>query len=527
MKTEALKAGSLFGFVLALGLGGCTSGTPTVVPIIGPNAGPDPAAANLAPAAPTVNQAYAVQTPAPRVLGARAESSAGYQQGEDYQNQQSYPGPGYQNGYGADPNGGDQYDESQIDAGQAALEADQPPPPLPVYDQPPAPEQNDLWTPGYWNYGTGGYYWVPGAWVAAPYMGALWTPPYWGYVGHRYRFHGGYWGSHVGFYGGIPYGFGYTGYGYEGGYWHGNDFYYNRFVNRVNDRSIRFVYDRNVAVFRSPRVSYNGGPGGYNVRPRPAELAVFREQRTGPMAVQLRVQQAAASNRGQFFSENRGRPGLYAHQQGFQADRGISAPGRSFSGQGRAGEEVNRGGFGGQAVQQQRNQEQERNNLQGQRSLEQQRGFAQQQHGLDRQQGVEQQRGFQQQRTEQDRQGAEQQRGFAQQQQRVEQQGMQHQQGMEQQQHTGQQLSTQQHEQQQRGFGQQQQREQQQQHSFQQQQQPRSQPQVQQPQVQQQRTQEQPHVQMQQPHSAGPQAQGGGGHPGGGGEAHGGGHGPR
>ena len=68
-----------------------------------------------------------------------------------------------------------------------------------------------MWTPGYWAYSTGGYYWTPGAWVAAPYIGALWTPPWWGYSGSNYIWHAGYWGPYVGFYGGIDYGFGYTG----------------------------------------------------------------------------------------------------------------------------------------------------------------------------------------------------------------------------------------------------------------------------------------------------------------------------
>ena len=46
-----------------------------------------------------------------------------------------------------------------------------------------------MWTPGYWAYGDDGYYWVPGAWVPAPYEGALWTPPYWGWSGGIYVFH--------------------------------------------------------------------------------------------------------------------------------------------------------------------------------------------------------------------------------------------------------------------------------------------------------------------------------------------------
>ena len=92
---------------------------------------------------------------------------------------------------------------------------------LPEYDQPPAPEPNYIWTPGYWAYGPEGYYWTPGVWCPPPYYGALWTPPYWGFYGGRYGFHHGYWGLHIGFYGGVDYGFGYIGIGYFGGYWHG------------------------------------------------------------------------------------------------------------------------------------------------------------------------------------------------------------------------------------------------------------------------------------------------------------------
>ena len=72
--------------------------------------------------------------------------------------------------------------------------APQAPPPLPDYDQPPAPGDDYLWTPGYWAWGTDGYYWVPGGWVEAPYQGALWTPGYWGFYNNRYGFYGGYWG---------------------------------------------------------------------------------------------------------------------------------------------------------------------------------------------------------------------------------------------------------------------------------------------------------------------------------------------
>ncbi|MEI9979038.1 MAG: colicin transporter [Edaphobacter sp.] len=105
---------------------------------------------------------------------------------------------------------------------------EQAPPPIPDYEQPPAPGDGYIWTPGYWAWTGDGYEWVHGAWVAAPYVGALWTPGYWGYGGYGYFWNAGYWGPYVGYYGGINYGFGYFGIGFYGGYWGGGRFWYNR-----------------------------------------------------------------------------------------------------------------------------------------------------------------------------------------------------------------------------------------------------------------------------------------------------------
>src|SRR5579875_550651 len=116
------------------------------------------------------------------------------------------------------------------------------PPPLPVYAQPICPGPRYIWVPGYWAYGPDGYYWVPGTWVLAPRPGFLWTPGWWGFADGVYVWHRGYWGSHVGFYGGINYGFGYTGVGFVGGYWRGNEFFYNRAVTNVNVTVVRNVY---------------------------------------------------------------------------------------------------------------------------------------------------------------------------------------------------------------------------------------------------------------------------------------------
>src|SRR5215467_13715539 len=60
------------------------------------------------------------------------------------------------------------------------------PPVLPVYDQPEIPGPRYIWTPGYWAYGSEGYFWVPGTWVEPPQPEVLWTPGYWGFVDNRY-----------------------------------------------------------------------------------------------------------------------------------------------------------------------------------------------------------------------------------------------------------------------------------------------------------------------------------------------------
>src|ERR1019366_8448315 len=97
--------------------------------------------------------------------------------------EQNYPNNDYDTG------------DQDTNYGQPVLQAQQPPPPLPEYSQPECPGEGYLWTPGYW-----------------------------GFIGSRYRYHYGYWGRHIGYYGGINYGNGYVGVGYQGGYWSGNRF---------------------------------------------------------------------------------------------------------------------------------------------------------------------------------------------------------------------------------------------------------------------------------------------------------------
>ena len=164
------------------------------------------------------------------------------------------------------------------------------PPALPVYEQPLCPQEGYLWTPGYWayDYDAGDYYWVPGTWVEAPEIGVLWTPGYWGWRDEGFFFNEGYWGPHVGFYGGIVYGFGYFGEGYEGGRWDNGRFFYNRSVNNVNVVNIHNVYNTTVINNTTTvnRVSYNGGNGGINARPRPEDEIAARERHIPPVSVQ-------------------------------------------------------------------------------------------------------------------------------------------------------------------------------------------------------------------------------------------------
>src|SRR5580658_1103284 len=67
-------------------------------------------------------------------------------------------------------------DDQDASYGQPALQAPDPPPELPEYSQPDCPGD-----------------------------GYLWTPRYWGFVGGRYHYHYGFWGRHIGYYGGVNY----------------------------------------------------------------------------------------------------------------------------------------------------------------------------------------------------------------------------------------------------------------------------------------------------------------------------------
>jgi hypothetical protein len=252
----------------------------------------DPAAANLAPA--SYNTAGA-----PADNGA-SDQSAGSQSYASTQDESQYSEP-------------------------ATESAPQAPPPLPDYQQPPDPGDGYIWTPGYWNYATTGYYWVPGAWVAPPYTGALWTPGFWGFSSGRYLYHPGYWGTHIGFYGGINYGFGYAGLGYEGGYWNSGHFMYNRVYNNINTTVVHNTYSYNVRNRETVvnHVSFNGGAGGVQMRPQPQEVRAHQEPYAPRMATQIQHAESFRNDRNQFVDVNHGRPANVAINRPIEAEPNV------------------------------------------------------------------------------------------------------------------------------------------------------------------------------------------------------------
>jgi hypothetical protein len=187
------------------------------------------------------------------------------------------------------------------------------PPVLPVYVQPPVPGPDYIWTPGYWGWSEeeGDYYWVPGAWVLAPEPGLLWTPGYWGWNDGVYVWNAGYWGPHVGFYGGVCYGHGYTGSGFSGGYWNGRVYTYNRSVTNIGVNNSVHVYNKTVINNNVSSVSYNGG-NGIKAQPSAHERGYANERHVQASGEQLQHQRLAAKNPALKLANNQGKPSIAA-----------------------------------------------------------------------------------------------------------------------------------------------------------------------------------------------------------------------
>jgi hypothetical protein len=203
---------------------------------------------------------------------------------------------------------------SSVSSAHVAVSVSFGPPALPVYEQPICPGDGYLWTPGYWAWDGDDYYWVPGTWVLSPEVGFLWTPPWWGWENGFFLFHDGFWGPHIGFYGGIDYGFGYFGVGFLGGRWDGGHFFYNRSITNVNVVNIHNVYNETVVHENVTvnRVAYNGGPGGITARATAEEEAAARDRHVPPVSAQNRHLETARGNPELKASANHGKPPVAA-----------------------------------------------------------------------------------------------------------------------------------------------------------------------------------------------------------------------
>jgi hypothetical protein len=189
------------------------------------------------------------------------------------------------------------------------------PPVLPVYEQPALPAPGYIWTPGYWAWDGSDYYWVPGTWVEPPQGGVLWTPGYWGWNDGLYVWNAGYWGPQVGYYGGVNYGYGYSGSGFEGGYWHGGAFFYNRSVANFGRVNIVNVYNAPVSRVAVSRVSFNGGEGGIRAQPTAAERVAMSAHHIEATPMQRQHEQHAASMPAMHMRQNGGHPQILTTQR--------------------------------------------------------------------------------------------------------------------------------------------------------------------------------------------------------------------
>ena len=232
---------------------------------------------------------------------------------------------------------------------QEYISTDMEPPDMPAYEQPPCPVEGYIWTPGYWAWGDADYYWVPGVWVPPPRVGLLWTPAWWGFVNGVYAFHAGFWGPTVGFYGGINYGYGYTGNGYWGGRWSGNNFQYNTAVTRVNTNVVHNTYINNSVTnnVNVNRTSFNGGNGIKAEPTAEQKAAAANARKMGPTSEQLARQQAASKDQNLRASVNKGNPNADAIKS-FNRSEGAGQGGKQLEAADKLGNmpEHNRQGAG-------------------------------------------------------------------------------------------------------------------------------------------------------------------------------------
>ena len=139
-----------------------------------------------------------------------------------------------------------------------------------------------------------------------------------GLVAGLYRVASWLLGPHVGFYGGVNYGFGYMGVGFFGGEWRGGVFAYNRAVANFGSVHVTNVYEDRTVIERNTIVnenhySFNGGGGiQASMRVGRAEMQAEHEQHVEATSNQMQHEHFAGQDRNQLASVNHGQPGTMA-----------------------------------------------------------------------------------------------------------------------------------------------------------------------------------------------------------------------
>ena len=123
--------------------------------------------------------------------------------------------------------------------------------------------------------------------------------------------HAGYWGPHVGFYGGVNYGGGYNGAGFVGGRWNGG----------------AYVVERNVinAPIVAVSASFNGGPGGVVASATAEQMAFAHENHMPPTSMQVQHINSAGQNPQLAASFNHGKPSIAATARAGDFTHGVIA----------------------------------------------------------------------------------------------------------------------------------------------------------------------------------------------------------
>ena len=222
-----------------------------------------------------------------------------------------------------------------------------------------------------------------------------------------YVWHPGYWGPHVGYYGGVNYGFGYMGIGFVGGEWRGRVFAYNSAVMHVGEGGgwgnrvyvDRTIVERNTIV-NDRHVAFSGGPGGINHAPTAQERSYLNDRHMGATAAQTQHMQAAQQNRGAYYNVNHGHPSQVA------VSRPLTTTNRGNTEAGRGSVTQYRGVQSQARPMQQQRPQQESRPMQQQRPQEQSRPMQQQRpqqesRPMQQQRPQEQSRPMQQQRPQQ------------------------------------------------------------------------------------------------------------------------------